>query len=99
MKLRGLLTLAMAAQVIVTAVALLLSYAASSEFGMAQLVALLVSAAVAVLLARLCAHTIATSQDKRIAAQLAEQARAHTHSAQMTQALIKTALDAFVQTD
>jgi PAS domain S-box-containing protein len=99
MKLRGLLTLAMAAQVIVTAVALLLSHAASSEFGMAQLVALLVSAAVAVLLARLCAHTIATSQDKRIAAQLAEQAPAHTHSAQMTQALIKTALDAFVQTD
>lgn len=97
MKLRGLLTLAMAAQVIVTAAALLVSYAAAGTgFGIAQIVALLASGGVAALIARLCTRAIETSQDKRTAAQLAEQA--HT-SAQMTQAVIKTALDAFVQTD
>ena len=95
MKLRPLLTLAMAAQVAVTAAALLASYAGTG-FGLAQVVALLVSGAVAVLLARLCTRAIETAQDKRAAAQLAEQAQA---SAQMTQAVIKTALDAFVQTD
>src|SRR6266702_2235324 len=99
MKLRGLLTLAMAAQVVVTAVALIASYAVASGFGIVQLVALLASAAVAVLLARLCARTIEVSQDKRIAVQLAEQVQACADSAQMTQAVIKTALDAFVQTD
>ncbi|KJC48937.1 ATP-binding protein [Bradyrhizobium sp. LTSP857] len=99
MKPRGLLTLAMAAQVVVTAVALVASYAVASGFGIAQLVALLASAAVAVLLARLCARTIELSQDKGIAVQLAEQAQARADSAQMTQAVIKTALDAFVQTD
>ncbi|HEX9214222.1 MAG TPA: ATP-binding protein [Bradyrhizobium sp.] len=99
MKLRGLLTLAMAAQVVVTAVALIASYAVASGFGIVQLVALLASAAVAVLLARLCARTIEVSQDKRIAVQLAEQAQARADSVQMTQAIIKTALDAFVQTD
>ena len=97
MKLRPLLTLALAAQVAVTAAALLASYAATGTgFGLAQVVALLVSGAVAVLLARLCTRAIETAQDKRAAAQLAEQAQA---GAQMTQAVIKTALDAFVQTD
>ncbi|WP_092021602.1 ATP-binding protein [Bradyrhizobium sp. OK095] len=97
MKLRGLLTLAMTAQVVVTAAALLASYAvAGAGFGMAQIVALLASGAVAVLLARFCTREIETAQDKRVAAQLAEQAQA---SAQITQAVIKTALDAFVQTD
>ena len=97
MKLRGLLTLAMAAQVVVTAAALLVSYAVTGPgFGIAQIVALLASGAVAVLIARLCTRTIETAQDKRTAAQLAEQAQS---SAQMTQAVIKTALDAFVQTD
>ncbi|UGX95758.1 ATP-binding protein [Bradyrhizobium barranii subsp. barranii] len=97
MKLRPLLTLAMAAQVAVTAAALLASYAATGTgFGLAQVVVLLASGAVAVLLARLCARAIETAQDKRAAAQLAEQAQA---GAQMTQAVIKTALDAFVQTD
>jgi PAS domain S-box-containing protein len=97
MKLRGLLTLAMAAQVVVTAAAMLASYAVTGPgFGLAQIVALLASGAIAVLLAQLCTRTIETSQDQRIAAQLTEQAQA---SAQMTQAVIKTALDAFVQTD
>jgi PAS domain S-box-containing protein len=97
MKLRGLLTLAMAAQVIVTAMALLASSAVTGAgFGVPEIIALLASGAVAVLLARLCARKIETSQQKQAAAQLAEQAQA---SAQMTQAVIKTALDAFVQTD
>ena len=100
MKLRGLLTLAMTAQAVVTAMALLASYAvAGTGFGVAQIVALLASAVVALLLARLCARSIATSQDKRIATRLAEQAQGRTDGAQMTQAVIKTALDAFVQTD
>jgi PAS domain S-box-containing protein len=101
MRLRGLLTLAVAAQVIVTAAALLASYAVTGTadlhgVGSPQIVALLASAAVAVVIARLCTRTIETSQEKRTAAQLAEQAQA---SAQMTQAVIKTALDAFIQTD
>ncbi|MBR0746067.1 PAS domain S-box protein [Bradyrhizobium japonicum] len=97
MKLRPLLTLTMAAQVVVTAAALLASHAATGTwFGIAQVVALLASGVVAVLLARLCTRAIETAQDKRTAAQLAEQAQA---SAQMTQAVIKTALDAFIQTD
>ncbi|MGY8711263.1 ATP-binding protein [Bradyrhizobium sp. 18BD] len=97
MKLRGLLTFAMAAQVVVTAAALLASYAVSGPgFGFAQVVALIASTAVAVLLARRCTRTIEASQDKRTAARLAVQAQA---SAQVTQAVIKTALDAFVQTD
>lgn len=96
MKLRGLLTLAMAAQVVVTAAALLVSYALTGPgFGAAQIVALIASGAVAVLIARLCTRAIETAQDKRTAAQLAAQAQS---SAQMTQAVIKTALDAFVQT-
>jgi PAS domain S-box-containing protein len=87
----------MAAQVVVTAAALLASHAATGTwFGIAQVVALLASGVVAVLLARLCTRAIETAQDKRTAAQLAEQAQA---SAQMTQAVIKTALDAFIQTD
>jgi PAS domain S-box-containing protein len=101
MRLRGLLTLAVAAQVIVTAAALLASYAVTGTddlhgVGSPQIVALLASAAVAVVIARLCTRTIETSQEKRTAAQLAEQAQA---SAQMTRAVIKTALDAFIQTD
>ncbi|TQF34212.1 ATP-binding protein [Bradyrhizobium sp. UNPA324] len=101
MKLRGLLTLAMAAQVIVTAVALFASYAATGtrEFGIAQLVAVLASAAVAVLLVRLCARAIERSEEKRAVAQSAELARARSDSAQMAQAVIKTALDAFIQID
>ena len=76
MKLRGLLTLAMAAQVIVTAAALLVSYAATGPaFGIAQIVALLASGAIAVLLARLCTRAIETAQEKRAAALLTEQAR------------------------
>lgn len=99
MKLRGLLTLAMTVQVIVTAAALLISHAVTGTagFGTAQLIALLASAAVAVLLAQLCTRTIETSQDKRTAAQ--STAQAHSDSAQMTQAVIKTALDAFIQID
>jgi len=97
MKLRGLLTLAMTAQVIVTAVAFLGSYAiAGSGFGIAQIVALIASGIVALLIARRCARAIEMAQDNRTAAQVAEQAQA---SAQMTQAVIKAALDAFVQTD
>src|SRR3569623_437133 len=100
MKLRGLLTSAMAAQVVVTAVALLVSYAVSGpDFGVAQVVALIASSAVAVLLARLCAGHVATLQDEHIAARLAEQAQARADSAQVTQVVIKTALDAFMQTD
>lgn len=103
MKLRGLLTLALAAQVIVTAAALFASYAVTGsgprEFGIPQLVALLASAAVAVLIARLCTRTIETWEEKRAPAQSAELARAGSDSAQMTRAVIKTALDAFIQTD
>ena len=93
MKLRGLLTLAIAAQAIVTAVALVASYAFAGGFGVAQIVALLASAAVTVLLARLCAGTIEISRDKRAAALLAEHVQARADSAQMTQAVIKTALE------
>lgn len=97
MKLRGLLTLAMAAQVVVTAAALLVSYALTGPgFGGAQIIALFASGAVAVLIERLCTRAIETAQDERTAAQLTEQAQS---SAQLTQAVIKTALDAFVQTD
>ncbi|SDG53385.1 PAS domain S-box-containing protein [Bradyrhizobium sp. Rc2d] len=101
MKLRGLLTLAMAAQVIVTAAALLASYAVTggAGFGTAQLVALLVSAAIAVLLARLCTRAIETSEAKRAAAKSAALSQARSDSAQMTQAVIRTALDAFIQID
>ncbi|MDA9510491.1 ATPase [Bradyrhizobium sp. CCBAU 11386] len=104
MKLRGLVTFAMAAQVVVTAALLLASYAVSGSagprgFGMAQLIALMASGVVAVLLAHLCARAIETSQAERAAAQLADRAKAIAESAQMTQAVVKTALDAFIQTD
>ncbi|MEZ2146190.1 ATP-binding protein [Bradyrhizobium sp. DN5] len=101
MKLRGLLTLAMAAQVIVTAAALLASYAVtgSAGFGTAQLVALLVSAAVAALLARLCTRAMENSEAERVSAQSAALSQARSDSAQMTQAVIRTALDAFIQID
>lgn len=91
----------MTLQVIVTAAALLTSYAVTGTAGLgtAQLAALLTSAAVAVLLARLCARTIETSQQQRGAAPSTEPAQAVSDSAQMTQAIIKTALDAFIQID
>ncbi|MGX1169591.1 PAS domain S-box-containing protein [Bradyrhizobium sp. USDA 372] len=98
MKLRRLLTLALAAQAIVTAAAFLASSLAtgSAEFGTAQLLALLVSAAVAVLLVLLCARAIETSREIRTAELLAGQAQTNTH---MMQAVIKTALDAYIQID
>lgn len=98
MKLRRLLTLALAAQAIVTAAAFLASSLAtgSAEFGAAQLLALLVSAAVAVLLVLLCARAIETSREIRTAELLAGQAQTNTH---MMQAVIKTALDAYIQID
>lgn len=103
MKLRGLLTLAMAAQVVVTAAALFVSYAVtgsgSREFGIPHIVALLASAAVALLIARLCTRTIERSEDARVVAQSTELTRARNDSAQMTQAVIRTALDAFIQID
>ncbi|GMP09195.1 ATP-binding protein [Bradyrhizobium sp. TM239] len=100
MKLRGRLTLAMAAQVVVTAVALLASYAmAGAGFGIPQLVALMASAAVAALMVRLCTRAIETLEDKRAAGRSAEDARARSDAAQMMQAVIKTALDAFIQID
>jgi PAS domain S-box-containing protein len=94
----------MAAQAVVTAALLLASYAVTGTagprgFGMAQLIALMASGVVAVLLARLCTRAIATSQAERASAQLADRAKAVAESAQMTQAIIKTALDAFIQTD
>jgi len=102
MKLRRLLALAMAAQVVVTAAALYASYALTGDahgFGAAQIAALLASGAVAVALAHLCMRAVETWQAKRAAAQAAGQAKAIAESAQMTQAVIKTALDAFIQTD
>ncbi len=101
MKLRRLLTLAMAAQVVVTSAALFASYAVtgSREFGIAQLLALLASAAVAVLLVRFCTRTIERSEEQRAVTQSTELARARSDAAQMTQAIIKTALDAFIQID
>ncbi|MBR0707336.1 ATP-binding protein [Bradyrhizobium liaoningense] len=102
MKLRGLLTLAMAAQVVVTAAALLASHAVTGTaggFGTPQVIALLASAAIAALIARLCLRAIETTQRDQAAAALADQTKAIAESVQMTQAVIKTALDAFVQTD
>ncbi|QOZ79108.1 hybrid sensor histidine kinase/response regulator [Bradyrhizobium sp. CCBAU 53351] len=101
MKLRGLLTLAMVTQAIVTAVALFASYALTGprEFGILQLVALLASAAIAVLLVGLCTGAIERSEHARAVVHSAELARARSDSAQMTQAVIKTALDAFIQID
>ena len=101
MKLRRLLTLAMAAQVVVTSAALFASYAVtgSREFGIAQLLALLASTAVAVLLVRFCTRTIERSEEQRAVTQSTELARARSDAAQMTQAIIKTALDAFIQID
>ncbi|MGY8683926.1 ATP-binding protein [Bradyrhizobium sp. UFLA05-153] len=107
MRLRGLLILAMVAQAAVTAVALLASgvmtgTASAHAFGTAQLLALLASSLVAPLLALGCARVIERSQTKRTAALDADQAearRALADSARQTQAVIRTALDAFVQTD
>lgn len=97
----------MVAQAAVTAVALLASgvmtgTASAHAFGTAQLLALLASSLVAPLLALGCARVIERSQTKRTAALDADQAearRALADSARQTQAVIRTALDAFVQTD
>ncbi|WP_439394417.1 ATP-binding protein [Bradyrhizobium sp. PMVTL-01] len=102
MKLRGLLTLAMAVQVVVTAAALLASYAVTGKaggFGTPEIIALFASASIAALIARLCVRSIETTQHTQTAAALADQTKAIAESAQMTQAIIKTALDAFIQTD
>ncbi|MBR0855231.1 ATP-binding protein [Bradyrhizobium liaoningense] len=104
MKLRGLLTLAMTAQAVVTAAALVASYAVSGSvapygFGLPQLIAVLASGVAAVLLARLCMRMIEALQARQTIAQAADQASASTDRAQMMQAIIKTALDAFIQTD
>ncbi|MBR0992596.1 PAS domain S-box protein [Bradyrhizobium japonicum] len=100
MRPRGLLTLAMAAQVVVTAAAILASYAVPGPgFGNAQVAALIASAAVAVVLARLCTRAIEASEDKRAATQSAELSQARSDGAQMMQAVVKTALDAFIQID
>jgi PAS domain S-box-containing protein len=90
----------MAAQVVVTAAAILASYAvAGPGFGNAQVAALIASAAVAVVLARLCTRAIEASEDKRAATQSAELSQARSDGAQMMQAVVKTALDAFIQID
>ncbi|WP_246510072.1 PAS domain-containing protein [Bradyrhizobium glycinis] len=88
----------MAAQAVVTAAAFLAFSLAigSAEFGTAQLLAFLVSAAVAVLLAAVCTRAIETSRQTRTAELLAGQAQTN---AQMMQAVIKTALDAFIHID
>ncbi|WP_456617922.1 ATP-binding protein [Bradyrhizobium sp. P5_C12] len=102
MKLRGIVTFAMATQVIVTAAILLASYAGAGTgphgFGTAQILALLASGVVAVLLAHLCTRAIEASPAKR-AAQSADPAQAGADGARMAQAIIKAALDAFLQTD
>ncbi|WP_339031318.1 ATP-binding protein [Bradyrhizobium symbiodeficiens] len=100
MRPRGLLTLAMAVQVVVTAATFFASYAVTGPgFGIAQVAALIASAAVAVVLVRLCTRAIEMSEDRRAATQSAELAQARSDSAQMMQAVIKTALDAFIQID
>ena len=104
MKLRGLLTLAMALQAMVTAVALLASCVMTGAadphaFGTAQLLALLASGIAAVLLALICAHLISKSLAKLPAAHEAELRRALADGERKTQAVIRTALDAFVQTN
>ncbi|OAF10874.1 ATP-binding protein [Bradyrhizobium neotropicale] len=107
MKLRGVLTLAMALQAVVTAAALLASYALPrtaepQAFGPAQLIALLASGIIALLLALYCARRIESRQKKLAEWQMAgdtEARRAHAESERQTQAVIATALDAFVQTD
>jgi PAS domain S-box-containing protein len=100
MKLRRLLALAMTAQVMVTAAALYASCALTGTgFGAAQLVAVLASSAAAVPITYLCIRAIETRQARRIAAQMVDQTKAIAEGAQLTQAVIKTALDAFIQTD
>lgn len=94
---RRLLTLAMAAPVVVTAAGLLASHAITGTgFGPTEIAALLAGGAVAMLLAQLCARAIEARHADQLATRLADQARA---GAQMTQSVIKTALDAFMQID
>ena len=97
MKIRGLLTLALVAQAVVTAVALLVACAVTGwqGFGPVQLLAVGASLGIAVLLALFCTRAIQRAQSS--AAHPAEQALADNE--QMTQAIVKTALDAFIQTD
>ncbi|OAF13345.1 hybrid sensor histidine kinase/response regulator [Bradyrhizobium centrolobii] len=107
MNLRGLLTLAMALQAVGTAAVLLASEvfagtAGPRAFGAAQILALLASGVIAALLARFCAHRIERRQKKLADAHMAGEAearRALAESERQTQAVIGTALDAFVQID
>ncbi|WGD54369.1 ATP-binding protein [Bradyrhizobium sp. CB1650] len=107
MKLRGLLTLAMALQAVGTAAALLVSdvfagAAGPRAPGAAQVLALLASGGGALVLALFCASRIEGRQKRLAAAQMAGEAAAHralAESERQTQAVIATAFDAFVQTD
>jgi PAS domain S-box-containing protein len=102
MKLGRLLTFAMALQAIVTAAALLASYlmadAAPPAFGWAQLVALLASGIVALLFGLLAPRMI-ESAPKKTAIDQDGLRRTLAAAEQATQAVIKTSLDAFVQTN
>ena len=91
---RGLLTLAMVAQTALTALALLLACAMtdSRELGLAHMAALAASLGSAVLLGSLCAREIRRASS-------APQNADVDDSAQMAQAIVRTALDAFIQTD
>jgi PAS domain S-box-containing protein len=83
--------------VVVIAAALFASHLLTgSGFGPIETAALLAGGAIAILLAQLCARAIETRQADQLGARLSEQAKA---GAQMTQAVIRTALDAYVQTD
>jgi PAS domain S-box-containing protein len=87
----------MTAPVVVTAAGLLASHAITGTgFGLTDIAALLAGGAVAMLLAQLCARAIEARHADQLATRLADQARA---GAQMTQSVIKTALDAFMQID
>src|SRR5436190_11485803 len=99
MTIRGRLAFAMVSLVVATvaAVGLLASY-----FGTADPMPLLAGGAVAVLLALLVARSISGSVSRLLAAETARQEAAHLallESEQKAQAIIKTALDAFFQTD
>ena len=102
MKLRGLLIFAMAVQALVTVAALIASYAVSGAatpaFGPTQLLALLASGVIALLLALFCTRELQGSL-RKAAADQAGLRQAVTDAEQATQAVIKTSLDAFVQTD
>ena len=100
MTIRSRLVFAMVLLVLATvaAVGLLANY-----FGAAEPRALLAGGAVALLLALLAAHLMAGSVSRLLAAETARQEAAHRALAeseeQRAQAIIKTSLDAFFQTD